>query len=337
MENFFAQIKAFFSWIGEKKERVIVSIIIFVFVILPALFLVMALGFFNSSGFSFSNSVVSQGISGMYRSGSMGLVSKNVSYDSAVPPSVSAMPNFYFEEKASTPALPFDKKIIKNGSLSLIVDNTEQAVLKIGETARSFDGFVENSNVYEVGEGVKSGNISVRVPSKNFVNAIEAFKKIAVKVSNESVSSNDVTAQYVDLEAELKNYKAEEVQYREIMSRAVKIEDVLNVSAKLAEVRGRIDRTQAQMNYLSRQVDMSTISISLTGESEVKIFGIVWRPFTVLKQSIRNLFAELANFADWLIGFAFKLPILIIKLAFLILVLWVVVKVFKKLIRFFWR
>jgi hypothetical protein len=175
------------------------------------------------------------------------------------------------------------------------------------------------------------------VPSKNFVNAIEAFKKIAVKVSNESVSSNDVTAQYVDLEAELKNYKAEEVQYREIMSRAVKIEDVLNVSAKLAEVRGRIDRTQAQMNYLSRQVDMSTISISLTGESEVKIFGIVWRPFTVLKQSIRNLFAELANFADWLIGFAFKLPILIIKLAFLILVLWVVVKVFKKLIRFFWR
>jgi hypothetical protein len=166
---------------------------------------------------------------------------------------------------------------------------------------------------------------------------MEAFKKVAVKVSNESVSSNDVTAQYVDLEAEVKNYKAEEIQYREIMSKAVKIEDVLNVSAKLAEVRGKIDRTQAQINYLSRQVEMSTISLSLTGESEVKIFGIVWRPFTVLKQSIRNLFADLANLADWIIGFIFRLPVLIIKLVLFVLVIFVAIKVFKKIINFLWK
>lgn len=327
------KIKNLFSWIGEKNERIILSIIIFIFIVVPFLVILMVFGMSN-----FSQKIGFSSVGGEVMGYRDGFVSKT--FSSAVgnrPPAPTMTSDFIIEENASTPALPFDKKIIKNGSLSLIVKNTEESIFKINDIAKSFEGFLENSNVYEVSEGVKSGNITVRVPSRNFMNAMEALKKVAVKVSNESISSNDVTAQYVDLEAEVKNYKAEETQYREIMSRAVKIEDVLNVSAKLAEVRGKIDRTQAQINYLSRQVEMSTISLSLTGESEVKIFGIVWRPFTVLKQSIRNLFADLANLADWIIGFIFKLPVLIIKLALIVFVIFVAIKVFKKIINFLWK
>jgi hypothetical protein len=333
MAEIINKIKNLFAWIGEKNERIVLSTIIFIFIVVPILVVLMIFGMPN---FSPNTSVSSFGRGMMGYSD--GVVSKSISYavgGGSPAPMMSA--DFFVQENASTPALPFDKKIIKNGSLNLIVNNTEESILKINDIAKSFEGFLENSNVYEVSDGVKSGNITVRVPSKNFTSAMEAFKKVAVKVSNESVSSNDVTAQYVDLEAEVKNYKAEEIQYREIMSKAVKIEDVLNVSAKLAEVRGKIDRTQAQINYLSRQVEMSTISLSLTGESEVKIFGIVWRPFTVLKQSIRNLFADLANLADWIIGFIFRLPVLIIKLVLFVLVIFVAIKVFKKIINFLWK
>jgi hypothetical protein len=80
---------------------------------------------------------------------------------------------------------------------------------------------------------------------------------------------------------------------------------------------------------------MSTINVSFTGEAEVKVFGIVWRPLTVLKQSIKSMFTEFVGFIDWLIMFIFRLPIFIIKLAFWALVIFVIVKIFKKVLRYF--
>ncbi|MFA6552542.1 MAG: DUF4349 domain-containing protein, partial [Candidatus Paceibacterota bacterium] len=111
-----------------------------------------------------------------------------------------------------------------------------------------------------------------------------------------------------------------------IMSRAVKIQDVLDVSSRLADVRGRIERTQGQMNYLSRQVAMSTITVSLTSQAEVEVFGIVWRPLTVLKQAAQNLIADLAGFVDYLVYLLFKLPILILRLALFVFILWAIWK-----------
>lgn len=247
-------------------------------------------------------------------------------------PSVSPMPPIY-DTPASSATVPADKKIIRNGSLNLLVKGAETASSEISKIAEANDGFVENSNIYEVSEGVKSGSISIRVPSKNFNTVMEAIKAIAVKVTNENVSSNDVTAQYVDLEAQVKNYRAEEKQYQEIMARAVKIEDILNVASRLADVRGRIERTEGQLNYLSRQVDMSTINVSLTAEPEVKVFGIVWRPLTVLKQAFKSMLTELTGFIDWLIRFIFMIPVYILRIAVIaivICVLWKIILIVKR-------
>jgi hypothetical protein len=240
-------------------------------------------------------------------------------------PSVAPMPPIY-NTPASTAQLPSDKKIIQNGSLELLVKSADTAAQSIRAIAESNGGSVQNSNIYEYTEGVKSGSITVRVPSTNFSATMDAVKKVATKVNRENVSSDDVTAEYVDLEAQVKNYKAEEKQYQDIMSRAVKIEDVMSVASKLAEVRNRIERTQGQLNYISRQVAMSTISISLTAEPEVKVLGIVWRPLTVLKQAFRNMLQDFTGFVDWLIQFIFKVPIYLLRLAAAALILWVIWK-----------
>jgi hypothetical protein len=332
MKEFINKVKDFFHWVSEKGVRVFVSILVLVFVVLPVIILVTIFALVNKPSIGIPYAVDSYsnvgGVSGSW---------KTVSFDDAVSKEAVFAPSVVIGQNASSPVLPFDKKIIKNGSLSLVVKNTEKSLGEIESIARNFEGFIENSNIYEISDGEKTGSVSLRVPSKNFSETLNALKKIAIKVSNETVSSNDVTAQYVDLEAEINNYKAEEKQYREIMARAVKIEDVLNVASRLADVRGKIDRAEAQLNYLARQVDMSTINVSLTGEAEVKVFGIVWRPLTIIKQSIKAMFADLAGFVDWLIRFLFNLPILVLKLAFGVLIIFVVVKVFKKLIKYFWK
>ncbi|OGZ53502.1 MAG: hypothetical protein A3B25_02330 [Candidatus Ryanbacteria bacterium RIFCSPLOWO2_01_FULL_48_26] len=230
----------------------------------------------------------------------------------------------------STPKIPTaDRKVIQNGSLDLLVQKAEETILAIGGIAERRNGFVEGSNVYEVSEGVKAGTITIRVPASDFAPAMEEVKKLAVKVKSENTNSQDVTAQFVDLEAQLKNYKAEEEQYRQIMAKAVKIEDVLNVASRLAEVRGRIEQTQGQLNYLSRQVDMSSISVSLTSEAEVQVFGIVWRPLTIVKQAFKSLLESLVQLTNSIIFFVFGLPVLIIEVLLVALVVWLLWKIFK--------
>ncbi len=264
--------------------------------------------------------------------------SANIAYESSsISYNGKAMGIIAPSAPASTPSIPSDKKVIKNGSLSLMVKNADDSIVKINSIVEQNGGFVENSNVYEISEGIKSGSVTIRVPSKNFDQVMGAVKAIAVKVQNENTNSRDVTAEYVDLEAQVANYKAEEKQYQDIMARASKIDDILNVAGRLAEVRGKIDRIQGQLNYLSRQVDMSSISITMTAEPEVKVLGIVWRPLTVLKQAFKSFLQDIVGFVDWLIRFVFKAPIYTLKIAVLVLIVWAVWRVLVVVKRKIWR
>lgn len=222
-----------------------------------------------------------------------------------------------------------DKKIIKNGSLSILAEKADEASKQIQQIAESNGGSVDSVDIYDVTDDTKAGTITIRVPNDKFDAAIAEIKKIAVKVEREVVTSSDVTAQYVDLEARLTNLRAVEKQYQSILASAHTVEDTLAVYAKLAEVRGSIESVQGQINYLSRQIDMSTITVSVTAESDVQVFGIVWRPLTVIKQAFRNFLTDMTNIVNFAIVFVFWLPGFIIKLSFLAIVLIILWKFFK--------
>lgn len=225
------------------------------------------------------------------------------------------------------------RKIVKNGSLSLLVKKAEEAAEKIAKIASDFNGFVSYFGVYEVSEGVKAGTVTIRVPADKFSEATAKIKDLAVKVQSEDSNSSDITEQFVDLESRLKNLRAEEEQYLIILKQAVKVQDILEVSRRLFEVRNNIEQIQGQLKYMSQQVDMSTISVSLTSESEVKIFGIYWRPLANLKQSLRKMFEGLTGYADSLVKFIFALPVMLLWLATAAVVAFLGWKV----LRFVWR
>ncbi|GMQ95151.1 MAG: hypothetical protein BMS9Abin13_263 [Patescibacteria group bacterium] len=215
-----------------------------------------------------------------------------------------------------------ERKIVKNGSLSLVVKKTEDVIGKIKNIAVKLGGFVEYSNVYETGENKKAGSITIRVPAAFFDGAMNEIKTLAIKVERENVGARDVTEQFIDLEIRLQNMKAEEEQYRDILKRAVAIEDVLNVTARLSEVRQRIERAQGQMDYLSRQIKMSTISVSLISEADVEIFGVVWSPIATVKQALRDGLQAVVIYLNILIGIFFKLPAYLLWIATIILAIW---------------
>lgn len=250
--------------------------------------------------------------------------SRGMVSDSIMPP--VGVPSVLGEQSA-------DRKVIQNGSLSLVVKRTEDAVSAIKGITTSLGGFVENANIYETSDNKKAGSVTVRVPSANLENAMSQVKLLAVKVDQESVDARDITDQYIDIEIRLKNMRAEEAQYRAILARAEKIEDVLNVTARLSEVRQRIESAEGQLDYLSRQVDMSTLYIGLISEADVEVFGVVWSPLAVIKESARDGLQSIVDFVDVVISVVFQLPAIALVLLVAVVVLWTLWKIamrFKK-------
>lgn len=230
----------------------------------------------------------------------------------------------------STEEAGLPRKITKSGSLSILVETAETTAQNIQAIAGSMAGYVSDSYLYEVTPGVKAGAITIRVPADKFDDTINRIKELAIKVESENINANDVTDQFIDLEARLKNLKAQESQYLDILKKATAVEDVLKVTNQLNQVRQQIDSFQGQLKYLNSQIDLSSITINLTAEKEVQIFGINWRPITVIKQAVRSLLNGLMSYANLIIAAIIFLPVIILWIVTILLVAWILWWVVKR-------
>jgi len=225
-----------------------------------------------------------------------------------------------------------DKKVIKNGNLKLQVEKTEKAADEIKQIAINQGGEVFATNFYEKTKGQKSGTIVVKVPVNKFEDTLSAMKNVSTQVMSESTTGQDVSAQYTDLEAQLRNKRAEEESFVAILDRAGDIDDVLAVTKQIARVRGEIERIQGRLKYLSNQTDMSTISVSISEDVEIAPVTSDWRPWQVIKKSFSELVDNTQDFVNGIIRFIIVgIPSLVPFLLFLWVIYWGVKKIYKRL------
>jgi hypothetical protein len=208
------------------------------------------------------------------------------------------------------------QKIIRNGSLTLRVDDASKRLEEARLIAEQNGGFVASANLNDRA-GVKTAYATLRIPTDKFRIVADSLKMLASTVFDESENGQDVTDQYVDLEARLKAAKAEEAQYMEILKDARTIEDTLNVTSRLGEVRSRIEQMEGQMRGLEDRTSYATLSVTMTEEARVEAPTRVWKPGETLKEAMRALVESLQGLADALIAFAvffvgLVLPILVV-------------------------
>lgn len=225
-----------------------------------------------------------------------------------------------------------DKKIIKTGDLSLKVEKAETAAESITNIAKLNKGEIANSYFSESSRGIKSGYLTVRVPYQNFETVFNEIKKVATQVLFESANAQDITAEFIDLEARLKNTQAEEASFVALLNRSGKIEEVLAVTREIARTRGEIEQLEGQMRYLSSQTDMSTITVNVSEDVVIASASQDWRPWQTVKTSARQLITSGQNFIDGLIGFIIVvLPLLVIYA----LIIWLIYYIGKKIYQHF--
>jgi hypothetical protein len=110
----------------------------------------------------------------------------------------------------------------------------------------------------------------------------------------------------------LRNARAEEQQYLVILKRAASVQDVLEVTSKLAEVRSHIDELQTTLNSLHNEVEMSLLSINVTAMADAQVFGIRWRPLYKAKLSLRDAVSAMADYGDSMLALIVNLPVVVI-------------------------
>ena len=145
-------------------------------------------------------------------------------------------------DAANAAAQAIARKIIRDANLTIEVSSPADSQRKIFSVAEAHGGFVVTSEMTQQTSDDKSKpelsvNLIVRVPAAEFDRAMEEIRAVASRVVQEKRTGKDVTEEFIDLEARMKNQKALEAQFLEVMKRAGKVEDALEVQRQLADVR----------------------------------------------------------------------------------------------------
>ena len=160
----------------------------------------------------------------------------------------------------------------------------------------------------------RSASLTIRVPSSRFGDALQQLKSLEGEIQTSGVTAQDVTDQFVDLQARLTAKQAEEQRYIAILNRANTIDEILKVDASLGSVRTQIEQLTAQINSIKGRTEFSTISMSIStltalpGDTTSK----AWDPAKTVGRALAALGAMMQVFADiviWLIVFGW-LPLL---------------------------
>jgi hypothetical protein len=106
------------------------------------------------------------------------------------------------------PSAPAERKIVRTGSLELMVQHPEEVMDKITALANGWGGYLESSE--GGGQNATTGTLTIRVPAARFEEARAAIRKLGLRVQSEKINAEDVTKQYVDQDASLRNLRAEE-------------------------------------------------------------------------------------------------------------------------------
>ena len=170
--------------------------------------------------------------------------------------------------KAELTSEAADRRIIRNADITMEVESTTDAQHRVTSIAESHGGFVVTSEAKQrenIDPAKRTLDIKlvVRVPSNQFGVALDEMKQLAGNLPEANLSGQDVTEDFIDLEARIKTQKALEIQFLEIMKQAKNVEDALEVQRQISEVRTQIEQLEGRKRFLENRSSLSTITVNI--------------------------------------------------------------------------
>ncbi len=158
------------------------------------------------------------------------------------------------------------RQVIRNGSVDLIVESVDESFEQVRGVVEQAGGYLASSSFSGRDESQRA-RMTVRIPAEKFDQVVADLRNLAIEVGSISTSSQDVTEEFTDLEASLRNLRAIETQYLTLLGEADNIGDILQVQDRLNGVRYELERVQGRLNLIENQTSLATLEIALFPES----------------------------------------------------------------------
>ena len=158
------------------------------------------------------------------------------------------------------------RQVIRNGSVDLIVESVDEAFEEVRGVVEQAGGYLASSS-FSGRDEFQRARMTVRIPAEKFDQVVADLRNLAVEVDSVSTSSQDVTEEFTDLQASLRNLRAIETQYLTLLGEADNIGDILQVQDRLNGVRYELERVQGRLNLIENQTSLATLEIALFPES----------------------------------------------------------------------
>lgn len=221
--------------------------------------------------------------------------------------SLAAPPEIKFE-------LRMPAKIIKNAEVRMQVDRLDPGYTKVKAIVAKYNAYFGSDNRSQSDNEITQ-NMNIRVPAVKFDSILEELVNEGIYINYKNVSAEDVTDQFVDVEARLKTKKEVELRYLALLKDAKKVSDILEVENNLRTIREEIESFEGRMKHLKDQIAYSDINLNMYQTLEYKAKPKVSFGSQVV-ESLANGWTNLTDFTLYVIAaWPFLIAILLIAIA----------------------
>ena len=204
-------------------------------------------------------------------------------------------------DSVASPGSAYEQKIIKNADLQFETDDLEGTANRIKEIVTKYNAQVQQDSESKEYSSLRH-TILVWVPAKNFDAFIGDIGKGVSYFDRKEISSQDVTEEFIDVEARVKTRKTLEARYIELLKKASKMSEMLEIEQKLSEIREEIESQEGRLKYLQNRVALSTVRIEFYKNIEMKE-GATVSYGTKIGNAFKGGFNSLSSFFIGIINF----------------------------------
>ena len=188
------------------------------------------------------------------------------------------------QSEGPIPQDDFGRKIVKTAQLGISSNDVPGEAARARQIAARFGGTIVSAQNYRA-DNAAYADLIISVPSEHFEETLDELRGLGEEVTTDTVSGQDVTEEYVDLQSRERNLLAAEQSLLDLYNRADDVQDALSIQRELTGVRGQIEQVQGRMQYLKQSSDMSQISLSLRPVASPPKPPPVWDPALIVAKA----------------------------------------------------
>lgn len=153
-----------------------------------------------------------------------------------------------------------ERKVIKEGEINFETSNILKTKTLIAKTVQELNGYISKDNVNDYSDKIEH-RLIIRVASEKFDPLLNKISESADKIDNKNIEVLDVTEEYIDIEARIKTKKELQNRYKELLVKAVKVEEILSIEKEIGQLQTEIESVEGRMKYLKDRISFSTLTV----------------------------------------------------------------------------